>query len=128
LKKLRRKGGKTIGVISQEFLTVVTEDEKGRILEIITEWQDIYENLQVGMLLKTILVSPKSDFSVLMTSTESLVPSADMCWIGDYPYLNKDGFEFLLEELSLKRGRVSKMSETTFLLPPENYKENDENA
>ena len=39
LKRIKRRAGKTIGNVSQEFLTLITMDEKGRSLEIITEWQ-----------------------------------------------------------------------------------------
>jgi hypothetical protein len=39
LKRIKRRAGKTIGNISQEFLTLITVDERGRSLEVITEWQ-----------------------------------------------------------------------------------------
>lgn len=39
LKRIRRRAGRTIGSASQEFLRVVAEDECGRSLEVVTEWQ-----------------------------------------------------------------------------------------
>jgi len=44
LKRIRRRAGRTIGSASQEFLRVVAEDERGRSLEVVTEWQGTYVN------------------------------------------------------------------------------------
>jgi hypothetical protein len=44
LKRIRRRAGRTIGSASQEFLRVVAEDERGRSLEVVTEWQGTYIN------------------------------------------------------------------------------------
>lgn len=39
LNKIRRRAGKSIGAVSQDFLDIVVEDEYNRKLEIITPWQ-----------------------------------------------------------------------------------------
>lgn len=39
LRKIRRKAGKTVGAVAQEFLVLIIEDEMDRQLEIITQWQ-----------------------------------------------------------------------------------------
>lgn len=41
LRKFKQKTGKTIGGVSQEYLSMVIDDEKGRELEIITHWKGI---------------------------------------------------------------------------------------
>ena len=39
LKRIRRRAGKTIGALSQEFVRLLAEDEEGRCLEVVSEWQ-----------------------------------------------------------------------------------------
>jgi hypothetical protein len=39
VEKIRRRAGKTIGMMSQEYLMMGMEDEAGRELEVITQWQ-----------------------------------------------------------------------------------------
>lgn len=39
LEKIRRRAGKTVGAVSQEFASVVVSDEFDREMEIITPWQ-----------------------------------------------------------------------------------------
>ena len=95
LTKLRRRRGKMIGDVSQEYLRMVVVDEFDRQLEVITQWQEMYSDLRSQMKCECILASPKKDFSVLLTITEVWVPSCD-CWVGDYPYLNRDAFESLV--------------------------------
>jgi hypothetical protein len=36
---VKRRAGKTIGAVSQEFLVMTVEDERQRQLEIVTQWQ-----------------------------------------------------------------------------------------
>ena len=98
LTKLRRRRGKMIGDVSQEYLQMVVKDEFGRQLEIITQWQETYSELRSQMKCECIIASPKRDFSTLFTITEVWVPSCD-CWVGDYPYLNRDAFESLVYSL-----------------------------
>lgn len=47
LRKFKQKTGKTIGGVSQEYLSMVIDDEKGRELEIITHWKGIFYSLKV---------------------------------------------------------------------------------
>jgi hypothetical protein len=39
LKRVKRRAGKTIGAVSQEFLVMIVQDEQQRELEIVTQWQ-----------------------------------------------------------------------------------------
>jgi hypothetical protein len=39
LKRIKRRSGKTIGAVSQEYLVMIVQDEMQRELEIITQWQ-----------------------------------------------------------------------------------------
>ena len=36
---MKRRAGKTIGAVSQEFLVMTIQDEQQRELEIVTQWQ-----------------------------------------------------------------------------------------
>lgn len=95
LSRLRRRTGKMIGAVSQEYLQLVVSDESNRRLEIITQWQEGYAGLRVQMKCETVIASPVRDFSELFTVTELWVPSSD-CYVGDYPYLNRRAFESLV--------------------------------
>ena len=96
--KLKRRAGKTIGAAKQEFLQLLIEDENGRELEIITQWQEKYRRLQEGALCETILVSSSGDFTTLSLVTDVWVPSCDV-WCGDYPYINKLAFQRFMKTL-----------------------------
>ena len=39
LKRVKRRAGKSIGAIAQEYLLLLVEDEKGRELEVVTQWE-----------------------------------------------------------------------------------------
>ena len=39
LKRIKRRAGKTVGAVAQEYLVMDLRDEEGRDLEIITQWQ-----------------------------------------------------------------------------------------
>ena len=39
LKRIRRRAGKTVGAVSQEFVSIMVSDEFDREMEIITPWQ-----------------------------------------------------------------------------------------
>jgi hypothetical protein len=95
LTRLRRRNGKMIGAVSQEYLQLVVSDEGDRRLEIITQWQDAYTELKPQMKCESIIASPDRKFDSLFTVTELWVPSCD-CWVGDYPYLQRDRFERLV--------------------------------
>lgn len=105
LKRIKRRAGKTIGAVPQEFLTLLTMDESGRTLEIITEWQESYEALRVGMSFKTVIMSPRSDFSELGSVTDGYVPESNS-WVGDYPYLSKDMFKSFVYTQKKKQARI----------------------
>lgn len=101
LKRLKRRAGKMIGAVAQEYLQLIIADESERELEVITTWQDCYSHLRAQMKCETIIASPLRDFSSLYTMTELWVPSTD-CWVGDYPYLRRDKFENLVFKAEAK--------------------------
>mmetsp|Transcript_19276 Transcript_19276/g.17513 ORF Transcript_19276/g.17513 Transcript_19276/m.17513 type:complete len:105 (-) Transcript_19276:13-327(-) len=70
---------------------MVIDDNEGRELEIITNWQDSYHNIKRNMKCSTILVSKDSDFSNIQIVTEVFIPDCDT-WVGEYPYLNHNKF------------------------------------
>ena len=98
LNKVRRRAGKTIGGISQEFLIVKIEDENGRDLEVITQWKDDYKRLRPQMRCEAAIASPDEAYGALTMVTEVRVPAAQ-AWIGDYPYLNRAKFIRYVDEV-----------------------------
>jgi len=104
LSRVRRRAGKTIGAVSQEFLVMIVNDENGRKLEIITQWQDSYKKLRKHMQCETIIASPSSNFNSLAMVTEVLVPACNV-WVGDYPYLDRDKFKLLIRSMEKKGGQ-----------------------
>jgi hypothetical protein len=44
LKRVKRRAGKSIGAVSQEFLVMTVQDENQRELEIITQWQGMMKS------------------------------------------------------------------------------------
>jgi len=86
-------------------------DEKGRELEMITQWKESYERLRKQMKIETIIASPSKDFSMLTMVTDAWVPSCDV-WIGDYPYLKKD--EFIEFTSSILNNNAYKESEELY--------------
>ena len=98
MNKLKRRSGKTVGAVKQEYLQVTIVDENDRQLEVITQWQEMYRRLETGMRCDGILVSPSNDFRKLELITDFYVPSCDM-FFGDYPYLNKRAFTTFMESM-----------------------------
>ena len=86
-------------------------DEKGRELEMITQWKESYERLRKQMKIETIIASPSKDFSMLTMVTDAWVPSCDV-WIGGYPYLKKD--EFIEFTSSILNNNIYKESEELY--------------
>ena len=109
LSKIRRRSGKSIGALSQDYLDMTLSDEEGVELEILTPWQSDYRKLRVGMTVAQIIASKYKDFSVISVISDAYVPSCEV-WMGDYPYLQKVRFKKLLStiEKSLKCKEESK--------------------
>ncbi len=97
LNRVKRRAGKTIGGVAQEYLVLRIDDEDGRDLEIITQWCSSYSNLRKLMKCEAIIASPRVDYSLLTSVTEIYVPACDD-WIGDYPYLQRNKFKRYLDE------------------------------
>ena len=98
LSKVRRRAGKTIGGVSQEFLVVKIEDDNGRDLEIITQWRDAYKRLRPQMRCEAVIASPDEACGSLAMASEVRVPAAQV-WVGDYPYLNRAKFVRYVREV-----------------------------
>eukprot|EP00597_Dinobryon_sp_UTEXLB2267_P006343 CAMPEP_0170080012 /NCGR_PEP_ID=MMETSP0019_2-20121128/16248_1 /TAXON_ID=98059 /ORGANISM="Dinobryon sp., Strain UTEXLB2267" /LENGTH=221 /DNA_ID=CAMNT_0010293753 /DNA_START=141 /DNA_END=803 /DNA_ORIENTATION=+ len=100
--KMRRRAGKTIGAISQEFVSIVVSDELNREMEIITPWQDEYNCLRTEMSFDTIIASPRNDFSKIVAITDSFVPACNV-WVGDYPFVKRNSFVSFIAKLQKLR-------------------------
>lgn len=101
LKKVRRRAGKSIGAVSQEFLVMQIKDERQRQLEVITQWQDCYSSLRVNMKSHAAIASADKDFSDLFVVSDLFIPAQGFT-VGDYPYLQKEEFEELVSSLPQK--------------------------
>jgi hypothetical protein len=100
-----------IGDVSQEYLQLIIKDETDRQLEVITQWQPAYSELRSQMKCECIVASPSKDFNSLSTITEVWVPSCD-CWVGDYPYVNRDRFQSLIYSLEAAQFAEAKSRKT----------------
>lgn len=95
LRKIKRRSGKSIGAISQEYLVVLIEDSSGRELEVIACWRDLYMRLKKGDSCQTVVASSEKTFSDILLVTDIYVSSSSTgtgTWIGDFPYLLRDKF------------------------------------
>ena len=124
LNRVKRRAGKTIGGVAQEYLVLHIDDEEGRDLEIITQWCSSYSNLRKLMKCEAIIASPRVDYSILTSVTEIYVPACDD-WIGDYPYLQRNKFKRYLDETKMQ---VKDLSSKSFVNSKvyENVEENIE--
>jgi len=103
LDRIRRRAGKTVGGISQEYLQMVVDDDKGRSLEVITPWQSGYKKLRQGMMCDTLVASPSPTFGDLKVVTDIWVPATNQ-WVGDYPYLDRPRFSRLVATINSGSG------------------------
>lgn len=95
LSRVKRRAGKSIGGVSQQYLEMVLEDEGGRRLDVVTQWQDDYAKLRENMLCESVICAPVPDFSTVSMVTDMWVPACD-AWVGDYPYLDRTAFRNLI--------------------------------
>eukprot|EP00558_Chaetoceros_sp_UNC1202_P005670 CAMPEP_0197245080 /NCGR_PEP_ID=MMETSP1429-20130617/9986_1 /TAXON_ID=49237 /ORGANISM="Chaetoceros sp., Strain UNC1202" /LENGTH=265 /DNA_ID=CAMNT_0042705521 /DNA_START=69 /DNA_END=866 /DNA_ORIENTATION=+ len=72
--------------------------DEGRELQIHTRMSEEYLDLEKGMPVATILLSPSQRFDSLAALTDFCVPDAGPCWVGDYPYIDRP----VLEDLFLR--------------------------
>jgi hypothetical protein len=79
------------------LLRVEMQDEKGRDLQIHSRMSEEYIDLQIGQPILGVLLSTSQSFTSLAALTDFYVPDAS-CWIGDYPYLDRNEVEKLLAE------------------------------
>ena len=98
LKKVKRRAGKSIGAVAQEYLLMLVKDEKGRELEVVTLWQPSYSQLRKDMRCDTIISSFSRDFESVFMIADLWAPACDV-WIGDYPYITRQPFKLMLQEI-----------------------------
>ena len=79
------------------LLRVRLRDSKGRELQVHTRMSEEYLDVQPQMPVVAILLSTRRKFDQLAGITDLFVSDAD-CWIGDYPYLNRNEIQTLLAE------------------------------
>lgn len=79
------------------LLRVEMHDKEGRDLQVHSRMSEEYLNLQIDQPILGVLLSTSQKFSSLAALTDFYVPDAS-CWIGDYPYLDRDELERLLAQ------------------------------
>ena len=79
------------------LIRVRISDDGGRELQVHARMSEEYIDILPGMPVITVLLSTSQSFDSLAALTDVLVPDAN-CWIGDYPYLNRQEVEALLAE------------------------------
>jgi hypothetical protein len=119
LKKVRRRAGKTIGAVVQQYLVMTIIDERDRELEIVTQWQDSYKRLRVDMQCDTVIASLDEDFSSIFMVTDLWAPATN-AWIGDYPYLHREEFQRVIRKLKRSKKYISS-SEKDSIQKEKNY-------
>ena len=77
------------------LLRVRLEDSEGRELQVHARLSEEYLDLEPGMEVVSLLLSKSTDFDQLAALTDLYVPATET-YIGDYPYLHRDGIENLL--------------------------------
>lgn len=76
-------------------LRLLVQDQHGRALQVHARLAEEYLDIRPGMPLAAVLLSTERDFTTLDSLTDFFIPDAN-CWVGDYPYLNRDCFCRLL--------------------------------
>ena len=79
------------------LLRVQMHDKEGRDLQVHSRMSEEYIDLQRGQPILGVLLSKSQKFSTLAALTDFYVPDVS-CWIGDYPYLDRNEVERLLAE------------------------------
>lgn len=104
LKKVKRRAGKSIGAVAQEYLLMLVKDERGRELEVVTQWQPSYSKLRKDMRCDTIISSLNRDFESIFMIADLWAPACNT-WIGDYPYLQRQPFKRVLADINARLAR-----------------------
>lgn len=79
------------------LLRVEMQDTEGRNLQVHSRMSEEYIDLQVGQPILGVLLSTSQKFTSLAALTDFYVPD-ESCWIGDYPYLDRNEVERLLAD------------------------------
>ena len=73
------------------FRLMVT-DQEGRDMQVHGRMSEEYLDIEEGMPVAGIVLSTSQNFEQLAGLTDFCIPDAQ-CWVGDYPYLDRTGFE-----------------------------------
>ena len=79
------------------LLRVEMHDKEGRDLQVHSRMSEEYIDLQIGQPILGVLLSTSQKFTSLAALTDFYVPD-ESCWIGDYPYLDRNEVELLLAD------------------------------
>jgi hypothetical protein len=112
------------------LLRVEMHDEEGRDLQVHSRMSEDYLDLEIHQPILGVLLSTSQQFSSLAGLTDFYVPDAT-CWIGDYPYLDRDELERMLGEDDdlwdvLESQRVDATEEHDRDIDEQNYNSDDD--
>jgi len=79
------------------LLRVRLGDSKGRSIQVHARMSEEYLSMEPGQSVAGILLSTSPKFNQLSALTDFVVPDAS-CWIGDYPYLDRNTLEEYLAQ------------------------------
>lgn len=73
-------------------LRLFVTDATGRELQVHARLSEEYLDIEEGMPVAAVILSTSRKFQQLAGLTDFCIPDAQ-CWVGDYPYLDRSGFE-----------------------------------
>jgi len=73
-------------------LRLFVTDATGRELQVHARMSEEYLDIEEGMPVAAVILSTSRKFRQLAGLTDFCIPDAQ-CWVGDYPYLDRSGFE-----------------------------------
>ncbi len=85
----------------ERYINVEVGDREGFSATVQTPLRRIYRGIKRGQVAEMLILSQQDDLSLIDKITDVYLPQLDL-WIGEYPYLRRDAFKQIREELGGK--------------------------
>lgn len=82
----------------QRCINVIAADREGFEVAILGKLERIHKNIVPGQIAEVLLFSHRSDLDPIVQISDAYFPQLDL-WVGEYPYLQRESFRRLSEEL-----------------------------
>jgi len=92
-----KDGGRSRYSPGRRLLSLTMTDENGKNLKMQVNYSTEYQSVKVGMSCEVLVLSDDPKFSSIKSITDVYVPSCDV-WLGEYPYLDKPRFKWLVAQ------------------------------